>query len=143
MGLLLVYSVGFISFGATLTRLVQSVITYRGGGSKDFFEQRASYVLYSVWNSLEVNTALICANLPAFVPLFRVKSVMSARGASTARGGSSSKPGMSSRPGYPAGLNSFTSRNYHEKSPDSASDDQTERIMLTTKIDVEYEQQQV
>lgn len=32
--------------------------------------------MYSVWNALEVNTALICANLPAFVPLIRNRSFM-------------------------------------------------------------------
>ena len=76
VGLLVVYAIGFISLGATITRLTQATTLYLNGSSDVFLEARATFVMYSVWNALEVNTALICANLPAFVPLIRNRSFM-------------------------------------------------------------------
>ena len=76
VGLLVVYAIGFISLGATITRLTQATNLYFYGSSDVFLEARATFVMYSVWNALEVNTAIICANLPAFVPLIRNRSLL-------------------------------------------------------------------
>ena len=73
---MIVYAIGFISLAATITRLSQATNLYLNGSSDVFLEARATYVMYSVWNALEVNTALVCANLPAFVPLIRNRSFM-------------------------------------------------------------------
>lgn len=40
-------------------------------GTVGFLERRAQIVVFTIWTSLEANTALICANLPALWALLR------------------------------------------------------------------------
>ena len=136
--MLVVYAIGFISLGATITRLVQATTLYFYGSSEVFLEARATYVMYSVWNALEVNTAIVCANLPAFVPLIRNRSFMPS---------SASTPKVYHYPSDKSGSSfnkseySNTSRNAPstmEKSiiNDSVADD---NIYLRTDIKVMYD----
>ncbi len=141
IGLLIVYAVGFISFGATITRLVQAVNLFINGASDVFLEARALFVMFSVWNALEVNTAIICANLPAFVPLIRNRSL---KPTSTTSKPSAYHYGSTGKSGsHFKSANSSATRSTPGSLEKSAIDYGDDGIHLTTDINVKFDKNMI
>lgn len=105
VGLLAIYFFGFVSFSATVVRLQKSITFRNTKSSRE--TQFALQPTYTFFTSVEINTAIVCANLPALSALLRYT-----RFGKSYASRSSSKPssGPSDRQLRPSGLVSVESQ---------------------------------
>lgn len=80
---MIIYSFGFLSLGATLARLAQSITFQRIDDNPILSKIRN--LQFTLWTQVELGTAIICANVPGLFALVRTWSPFNFSNASGSR----------------------------------------------------------